>query len=80
LKNQGRVTRLRGGPTHPPRELQGVTKETRHKWEVSFFGGEKGANAGHGSSFPASSQVDPQDQLAVLGPSVLFLLQRLMGS
>jgi len=44
-----------------------------------IFGGEKGANAGDGSSFPASSQVDPQEQLAVLGLSAPFLLKRLMG-
>jgi len=50
----------------------------RDQWE-GLLRGEKGVSAWDGSSFPASSLVIPCDQLAVLGPSHAFSLQRLMG-
>jgi len=80
LKNQGRVIRSRGGPTHRPEEFIGCDREELRQMSSLISEGEKGANAGDGSSFPASSQVDLQEQLAVPGPSILFLQKRLMGS
>jgi len=80
LKNQGRVIRSRGGPTHPPEEFIGCNREEMRPMGSFIFGGVKGANAGDGSSFPASSQVDSTGTIGGSRPICIFSPQRLIGS
>jgi len=80
LKNQGRVIGVGGGPTHPPEEFIGCNREEMRPMGSFNFGGEKGANAGEGSSFPASSQVDSTGTTGSPRPIHTFAPKRLIGS